>query len=73
MLQIKVIIKDTTDRYDVFPTVTPWWDNGKCLLVGCSLNKDLNCMKSRESASNFCIHELPQPIGCRFHILKEDE
>lgn len=66
MSQIKVIIEDTSGKDGVFPTVTPWWEKGRCLLLGCSNNKDLKCNGIS------CKFELPEPIDCRFY-LKEDE
>jgi hypothetical protein len=68
MKEIKVLIVDTSDTDDIFPSVTPWWFKDKCLLIGCLKNKDMKCTNAEETP---CQYELPIPIGCRFKLLKD--
>ena len=65
MKKLNVVIENT-DNDDVYPTTTPWWCNGKCLLIGCLYNKDLVCTKKQKNEYATCDFELPIPINCRF-------
>ncbi len=66
MKKLKVTIEDTTDNDDIYPTTTPWWCNGKCLLLGCLNNTDLICTKKQKQEFATCDFELPIAINCRF-------
>lgn len=64
MNEMLIVIEDTSNNEDVFPTVTPWWFEERCLLIGCSKNENLKCL--RKAVGEGCMYELPQPINCRF-------
>jgi len=60
-MKIKVVIEDTSDSHDKYPTVTPWCVKDECLLVGCECNDKLKCV-----SKSGCIYEFSHPIDCRF-------
>jgi len=69
MREILVRIEDTTDKDGVYPTTTPWWWRGNCLLIGCEHNKNTQC--ERKLKEEPCIYELPKEVNCRFQFLAE--
>jgi len=71
MKKLNAIIEDTNDNDDSYPTTTPWWCNGECLLLGCLFNENLVCMKKKKDEFATCDFELPIPINCRFKLMDE--
>jgi len=73
MKKLNIIIENTDNDDDVYPTTTPWWCNGKCLLLGCLYNENLVCTKKQKQEFANCDFELPIAINCRFKLGKIQE
>ena len=73
MKKLNIVIEDTIDKDDIYPTTTPWWFNGKCLLLGCLHNYNLVCIRKQTNEFATCDFELPIAINCRFKMGEKQE